>query len=132
MGGRRDGEDSLDDFFDAFAEFRYVQHLESAFGMADEIYFRRAGSGLHGLDEVCDLIRGGCDGFEAADEEEGVIFSVCGAKGAVVLGLQVEFEDVDVFVVGCAEAVEEDDGVWVGFAFAVEVVVHGDSFGDWS
>lgn len=37
--------------------------------------------------------------------------------------LEVLFEIVEVFVVGCAEAVEHHNGVWVGSGFAREVVV---------
>lgn len=128
---RCDGEDPLHDFFDSFAELRHVQDLEGAFGVADEIYFGGAGLLFDGFDESGDFVRGGCDGFEAADEGEEVVLAIRGGECTVSLSLQVEFEDVYIFIIRCAEAVEEDDGVRVGFAAAGEVVVDGDSFGDW-
>ena len=132
MRWRRDGEDPLYDLLDPVAEFGDVQDLEGSLRVADEINFRSAGSAFNSLDEVCDFVRGCCDGFEAADEGEEGVFSIGRAECTVPLLLEVKFEVIYVFVVGGAEAVEEDDGVWVGFAAAGIIVVDGDgSFDDW-
>jgi hypothetical protein len=79
VGRGRNSKNPLNNLLDTFAEFRHVQDLEGAFGVAYKIDFGGAGFGLDGFDERGDFVRGCCDGFEAADEGEEGVFAVGGA-----------------------------------------------------
>jgi hypothetical protein len=57
------------------------------------------------------------------------VIAICEAEGAEALSLQVCFEDVDVFVVCCAETVEENNRVGVCLA-ATAIVIMFSSFDD--
>jgi len=120
--GRRDGDDLVEQRRDVL-ELGHVQALKAALGVSDQVDLVGAGLAVYFLDERRDLGRRLADGTQAADKWEARVGAVGEREGAVALRLKEGREKVQVFIVGGAEAVEQDDGVGMGGAAAGEVIV---------
>ena len=88
--------------------------------MADQVDLGLAGLLGHFLDVGGDLGSTLVDGLQTTDERESIISTVGLGICAVALGLQPVLHEVQVFIVGGAQTVQEDDGV--GRAFTREIV----------
>lgn len=128
VGGRRKGNHSLDNVGDAL-DFGRVDGLEGALGVADQINLGGARLALDVADKVGDLLRRLVDRLEAADKGKAGVVAVGQGEGAELVLLEKVLEEVDVFVVGGTEAVEEHDGVGMDGRLARVVIVLGDGAG---
>lgn len=94
--------------------------------MSHKIYLGAARILSNILYEVCNFNGALVDGQKTADKREIGVCAVRSPVNAEALGLEPIAEIVDVFVVGCAEAVEGYDGVVRGGAGVVISGVGGE------